>query len=133
MEHKVTTLKLNKKIRFLNPIFGDEKSIAYNASEFVVVPSVKDAMTIVAPEAACCSKPVLITSTSDFSGLSQNGGSLEVPPTVEGLTKGLDYMMSDDTDLSEMGARAHQYVLKNFKWKVIAGRFRDLFKAVLRV
>ena len=112
MEHKVTTLKLNKKIRFLNPIFGDEKSIAYNASEFVVVPSVKDAMTIVAPEAACCSKPVLITSTSDFSGLSQNGGGLEVPPTVEGLTKGLDYMMSDDTDLSEMGERAHQYVLK---------------------
>ena len=45
-----------------------------HAVEFIVVPSVKDAMTIVASEAPCYEKSVLINKSPDSSELAQWGG-----------------------------------------------------------
>ena len=128
MEEKVIQMNLATSVIFLNPIFGEEKSIAYNAAKFIVVPSLKDAMTIIAPEAACCSKPVLLTTTSDFSQLAKSGGAIEVAPTVTGLTEGLDLMMAEDFDLLSMGLKGHDYVTNNFKWENIAQKFKTIFE-----
>jgi len=132
MKQKVLSLDLSKDVIFLDPIFGDEKSIAYNAAEFIVVPSVKDAMTIIAPEAACCSKPVLFTSTTDFSELSQCGGGVEVEPTISGLEGGLDVLMHSDFDLNGMGKKGHDYVIKNFNWEKIISKYKELFENILK-
>lgn len=105
MEEKVRSLQLSKSIFFLDPIFGDEKSDAYHAAEFIVIPSVKDAMTIIAPEASCCKKAVLITNTSQFSGLALCGGAIEVNPTIEGLSYGLRMLTQKDMSLSSMGKK----------------------------
>lgn len=132
MEHKVSVLNLNDSVIFIDPIFGKEKSIAYNAAEFIVIPSIKDAMTIIAPEAACCSKPVLFTTTTDFSELSECGGGLEVEPTVDGIKGGLDLLMGNEINLTEMGAKGHEYIVNNFKWENIIVKFRNVFENVTK-
>lgn len=131
MERKVLDMGLKDSVVFLDPIFGEGKSEAYHAAEFIVVPSIKDAMTIVAPEAACCGKPVLITNTCDFSELAKCGGAVEVDPTIDGLSKGLELLTGDDCDRIEMGKKGFEYVTRNYKWESQAQKYLKLFTAVV--
>lgn len=131
MQEKVVALRLEDSIYFLNPLFGEEKSDAYHASEFVVIPSIKDAMTTIAPEAACCAKPVLITSTCDFGDLARNGGAIEVSPTIEALSRGLETLTSDDFDRVNMGKKGYDYVVNKFKWENLAIEYMNVFRAAL--
>lgn len=133
MQEKVRQLGIEDSVRFLNPLFGDAKSEAYHAAEFVVVPSVKDAMTIIAPEAACCAKPVLITNTSKFPELAQHGGGVEVDPTVEGLSAGLNTLVGDDCDRVGMGKRGYDYVTSTYRWEGLAARYMEIFSSILDV
>lgn len=130
MQEKVGMLNLTGSIRFLNPLFGKEKSEAYHAAEFIVIPSIKDAMTIIAPEAACCSKPVLITNTSEFPELAKCGGAVEVAPTVDGLLNGLNILTSDECDRVEIGKKGYEFVANKFRWENLATRYMDVFHAV---
>lgn len=132
MERLAVELGLKDSIIFLDPIFGEGKSEAYHAAEFVVVPSIKDAMTIVAPEAACCAKPVLITNTSDFGELARCGGAIEVDPTVEGLASGLELMVDKACDRKGMGKNGFEFVVGNYKWEFQAQKYMTLFAAVAR-
>lgn len=131
MQEKVASLGLNESIRFLNPLFGNEKSEAYHAAEFVVIPSIKDAMTIIAPEAACCAKPVLITNTCDFGELARQGGSIEVDPTIEALSHGLKILASDDFDRVAMGKKGYDYVANRFRWENLAVEYVDVLQSAL--
>lgn len=130
MQEKVKTLNLAESVRFLNPLFGKEKSEAYHAAEFIVIPSIKDAMTIIAPEAACCAKPVLITNTSEFHGLAKCGGAIEVAPTVDGLSNGLNILTSDECDRNGMGKKGYDYVTNKFRWESLAIRYKNVFQTV---
>jgi glycosyltransferase involved in cell wall biosynthesis len=130
MEQKVTKLNLQNSILFLDPLFGKKKSEAYHASEFVVIPSIKDAMTIIAPEAACCAKPVLITKTSDFEELARSGGAVEVEPSVDGLSFGLDLLTSNACDRAAIGRKGYDCVMKKFQWVQVALIYKDLFQMV---
>lgn len=131
MVELVADLNLNQHILFLEPVFGDAKSEAYHAAEFIVVSSIKDAMTIVAPEAACCMRPVLITNTSDFSDLARFGGALEVNPTVVDLMRGLKLMASSKKDRESMGRKGFEYVSGQLKWESQATKYMDLFNSIL--
>jgi len=132
MERKALNLGLQDRIIFLDPIFGKLKSEAYHTAEFIVVPSVKDAMTIIAPEAACCAKPVLITNTSDFGELARCGGSIEVDPTIDGLEKGLEILTNIDCDLVGMGKKGFDYVVNNFGWDRMSMKYIELFDSVAK-
>lgn len=130
MEEKVRNLNLTESIFFLDPLFAVEKSNAYHAAEFIVIPSIKDAMTIIAPEAACCRKPVLITSTSQFSSLAIAGGAIEVPPNIQGLSNGLKMLTNESIDLKNMGDRGYKYVTDLYNWDSLAKDYIQLFNSI---
>lgn len=127
MEEKVLLLNLSKHILFLDPIFGADKSDAYHAAEFIVIPSIKDAMTIIAPEAACCKRPVLITTSSQFPSLAICGGAIEVPPTIDGLSNGLKILTNTKVDLNCMGRKGYEYVSATYNWDKLAIDYKNLF------
>ncbi|HAT39079.1 glycosyltransferase family 4 protein [Polynucleobacter necessarius] len=132
MKKLVEEHKLSDSIYFLDPIFGETKSMAYHASEIVAIPSIKDAMTIIAPEAAYCSKPVLITNTSEFSSLSKIGGSIEVSPTVPAISEGLLKLTNDASLRLSMGIKGQEFIKKNYSWIQITDSYFDIFSASLR-
>jgi glycosyltransferase involved in cell wall biosynthesis len=130
MQKKTANLGLRDDILFLDPLFGMEKSAAYHAAEFIVIPSIKDAMTIIAPEAACCGKPVLITKSCDFGELSKCGGAVEVEPTIEGLAAGLEQLTNYNCDRVVMGRCGQDFVMNRFKLEQVAQKYQDLFQTV---
>lgn len=129
MEVKSKNLNMEENIFFLEPMFGDAKSSAYHAAEFITIPSLTDAMTIIAPEAGCCKKPVLYTNTCDFPELAKNGGGIEVAPTVSSIKEGLALMMR--ADRPSMGQRGHSHVIENYDWRNLALRYIKVFESVI--
>ena len=86
---------------------------------------------IVAPEAACCAKPVLLTNTSGFGELAWCGGAVEVEPSIEGLSYGLDSLINNNCDRISMGKKGYNYVMNNFQWKQVALKYKELFQSIL--
>jgi len=119
-------------ITFVDPLYGDEKRCAYYAADLFVIPSLYDAMTIVALEAAACGKPILITETSDFPGLAANGASIQVAPTVEGIEDGLKHAIDNPQLLASMGSNAKVYVYANFDWNVLGKQYDEIFNSVAK-
>ncbi len=130
MERRAADLVADGQAFFIDPLFGNEKSEAYHSCDLVAIPSVKDAMTIIAPEAACCGKPVLITSTSDFGELARRGAAVEVEPTIEGVAAGLDALTRDESLRVAMGQKGRDYVMSTFRWERLISSYLDVFRGV---
>lgn len=121
---------LESRVHFVGYLGGDMKSSAYHGAEFLTIPSRHEAMSIVALESAISGKPVLLTDQCGFSSLAEAGGGMEVPASIEGITKGLEDMLKDGVDLVEMGKYARGYVNENYSWLNMAKRFISLSKLV---
>jgi glycosyltransferase involved in cell wall biosynthesis len=134
LENMEIRKELKHKVFFLDPLFGKEKTKAYYSADVFVIPSIFDAMTIVAVEAAACSLPILITDTTDFDELNLNGGSIQVKSTIEGLESGLlQIIESTDHELKTIGKNAHDYVYNNLEWKLLAKKYDILFKSASKL
>jgi glycosyltransferase involved in cell wall biosynthesis len=134
LENIIINNELNNKIFFIDPLFGKEKTEAYYSSDVFVIPSIFDAMTIVAVEAAACSLPILITDTTDFDELYKNGGSIQVKPTVEGLESGLlEIIRKTESELKLIGNNGQDYVYNNLEWKLLAKKYNFIFKSAIKL
>jgi glycosyltransferase involved in cell wall biosynthesis len=131
LEQYASTLGISESVIFIDPIFGSEKNAAYHAAEIIVIPSIKDAMTIIAPEAAICSKPVLITKTSGFGALVNAGGAIEVEATIVSIAEKLLLMCNGEVDLKLMGQLGRKFVSENFDWKFLAKKYYSIFNSCL--
>jgi glycosyltransferase involved in cell wall biosynthesis len=89
-------------------------------------------MTIIAPEAACCKKPILYTNSCDFPDLAENGGGLEVDPSVNAIQKGLEKITQPHFNRKEMGLKGYNYVVKNFKWTELIKRYVLIFQSSIK-
>lgn len=127
LEKYAISLGLKDSVWFIDPIFGKEKSIAYHAAEIIVIPSLKDAMTIIAPEAAFCKKPVLITKTAGFGELVAAGGAVEVEANFESIASGLLIMCNGNVDLKLMGNQGHKFVIDNLDWRALSKKYLEIF------
>jgi len=119
----------NESIFFLDPLFDEQKIQAYYSCDVFVVPSRYDAMTIVAVEAAACGKPIIITETSDFNELNENGGSIQVAATIEGITFALKKAInSTNEDLITTGTKAKIFVNDKYEWNIQIDLIESVFK-----
>ncbi len=130
LEQRILVEELSNRVHFPGYLGGKVKSSAYHGAEFLVIPSRHEAMSIVALEAAICHKPVLLTDQCGFSSLEKAGGGVEVPATIEGLTKGLIQIAGENIYLMDMGERAHAFASENYSWSVTAKHFTELANKV---
>jgi len=130
LKRLVRLYKIDNKVTFLGPIFGEEKISAYRSADLFVIPSRFDTMTIVALEAAASATPVLLTKQCDFDELAQAGGALAVEATVKGLEEGLRTLLSDREKLRQMGRHAKEYVLETYDWNHVCSQWINVFEKV---
>lgn len=121
----------NSTIHYLGYLGGSEKSQAYRAAEFLVIPSRQEAMSIVVLEAGAAATPVLITDQCGFNDVEQIGGGRVVSASVEGIARGIEWMI-DGGELDVMGKNLNEYVVNNFQWTVAARKYLSLYSSILR-
>lgn len=130
IEALVERLGLRERVRFTGWLTGAEKERTMAHASFVVIPSRLDAMTIVVLEAATRGKPVLMTTTCGFPEVEEHGGGHLVDPTVDGLTRGLQWMVEHRDRWPEMSRRM-ETLTQRYSWTAIAQRYIDMFRDVV--
>jgi glycosyltransferase involved in cell wall biosynthesis len=129
LEELAARLGLTDRVRFIGYVNDVAKSDALAATDLVVVPSRREAMSIVVLEAAAASRPVLVTDRCGLPEVARAGGWV-VPATVEGLTAGLLDATRDRAALPARGERWHRTALDRYAWPAVANRYMELFASV---
>ncbi len=117
-------------VHYLGYIGGDEKSQAYRAADFLVIPSRQEAMSIVVLEAGAVATPVLITDQCGFDDVEKIGGGKVVSASVEGIARGIEWMI-ESGELELMGKKLNEYVVANYQWSEAARKYISLYSSIL--
>jgi len=126
----VASLGLSKCVLFTGYLTEEEKNSAYIDSTVVVYPSQFEPFGIVSFEAAFFSKPVIVTRGTPMSKIIEKGsyGFTVKYDEYESLSKILEYIILNQTLVSQMGEKWHDYVLKNYSWDVIVNKLENVYE-----
>lgn len=122
---------LTDRVHFIGYVSGHDKTHAYRAAEFLVIPSRLEAMSIVVLEAGIVGTPVLLTDRCGFDAVATVGGGRIVAATANDLATGLESMLESPPLLKTMGVRLQFHVRQNFIWDVILEQLLDLYKQIV--
>jgi len=120
-----------ERVHFLGYVGGPDKSRAYYAADLLVIPSRREAMSIVVLEAGITGTPVLMTDQCGFNAMADTGGGMIVPATVEGLKTGLVETLGNPGDLKAKGRRLKAYVSEHFLWDSVVHEYIRLYERLL--
>ena len=120
------------RVRFVGYVGGVEKEEAYLACDFLALPSRREAMSLVALEAAVRGKPVLLTDQCGFDDVEGCGGGRVVEATVPALRQGLLEMVSQQSRWQTMGLALQAHVRRRYTWRAAAETFLDLCETTVR-
>ena len=111
-------------ISLFPPILGQDKSMAYNASDFIIIPSRFDTMTIVALEAGASSCPVIYTEACDFSELHEKKSGIMVKENCYDIASAiLEYKNNEDKRLF-YASNIKQLIEEKYTWNIIGDKFK---------
>jgi glycosyltransferase involved in cell wall biosynthesis len=126
----VARYNVGDRVHFLGYVGGLDKSRAYYAADLLVIPSRREAMSIVVLEAGITGTPVLMTDQCGFNEMAEAGGGMVVPASVEALEKGLVEMLGNPADLKKRGEKHKAFVSKHFLWDSIIDKYIHLYNCV---
>jgi glycosyltransferase involved in cell wall biosynthesis len=124
LRKKINTNLLDKKVHLIGYIDDDMKIGAYTGAQLLVVPSRREAMSIVAIEAGACSTPVLLTKKCGFDEVKEVGCSL-VNPNAEDLYKELYNIFFYEQNLESLGFNFRNFILERYTWKIAAKKYLE--------
>lgn len=119
------------KVHYIGYIGGDNKSDAYHAADFLVIPSRQEAMSIVVLEAGAAGSPVLITDQCGFDDVEVIGGGKVVAASAPDIMNGIDTMLSEGC-LEKMGRKLKQHVDQSYQWDEMANHYVLLYSQILK-
>jgi glycosyltransferase involved in cell wall biosynthesis len=127
---RAAALGVADAVRFVGVVAGAERTEALRSASLLVVPSRREAMSIVALEAGVNGTPVLLTDACGFDDVARCGGGLVVAATAPALADGLRQLLARPDALAERGARLRALVLAELTWERAAARHLDVFADV---
>ncbi len=127
---QTTAAGLDTRVTFTGFLETAAKADALAAADLLVVPSRREAMSIVVLEAAAAARPVLITDRCGIPDVAESGGGWIVEASADGLARGLLTAARDREALRGMGAQWQRVATERFSWARVAAQHLDLLTAV---
>lgn len=131
LKQRAFELRIGDRVVFLGFLQGQAKSAAYREACLLVVPSRREAMSIVAVEGGMFGAPVLMTDQCGLDDLRDVEPGLVVPASVDGLTRGLKFTLEDPSRLADWGKRWQALVRERFLWNHLAAEFREVHEQII--
>lgn len=148
LRSKVKRLGLENYIKILPPVYGMAKTKLYQESSLFCLPSFSENFGMVIAEAMSCGVPCITTNGTPWKLLNGDvtamGALLEMPGedkrtgwcinlSVINLENTLREAMSmPAVDLYEMGQRGSRMINKNFNYKSVAMKTKQLYDLIIR-
>lgn len=131
LDKKINSLNLTDKIFFTGYVSGVLKSHLYHKSQFLVVPSRSEAMSIVALEAGVHGRVALLTTACGLHEISSISKDLEVDASAGSIATGLSKLLSDKNMLDRYSDLWSKYVIQSYTWDGLIAVYEVLFNDVL--
>jgi glycosyltransferase involved in cell wall biosynthesis len=120
-------------IRFLGPVFGDDKQRLLESAHFVVLPSLSEAMAITVLEAWALGIPSVMSDMVPLPEGVTAGAAIVTSTTPNEIAFGLDKAMSLDRAARDaMGRAAREVVIRSFSAAKVARRWEEIYRALVR-
>lgn len=122
---------IETRVRFIGYVGGSDKACALQSCELMVIPSRREAMSIVALEAGIHGKPVLLTDQCGFNEVEHAGGGRVASVTAASIESALMQMAANPDELARMGARLKAYVKQYYTWDQAVAKHLALFQQII--
>lgn len=131
LQKTATDERVDDRVHFIGYVGGAQKSQAFHAASFLVIPSRQEAMSIVALEAGAAGTPVLLTDACGFDDVERVEGGKVVKATVLDITRGLEEMAGAPGGLEKMGRELQRYVIQHYGWNKVVQKHLNYFQELI--
>jgi len=121
-----------ERVHFIGYVGGQQKVAALRGARLLVIPSRREAMSIVVLEAGACSCPVLFTDACGLAGLADANAGMMVAADAGEIADGMARCLADPERLERSGMRLNEIVAKDFLWSAQATRYRQVCDEIVR-
>lgn len=128
LQFKAANAGLGAQVHFAGYAGGELKSSAYHGASLLVVPSRREAMSIVALEGAICGVPVVLTDRCGFDVLAEAGAARLSRANSRAISEVISGLMSDPVLRKKMGVKGQQLAAGSYTWDIAALRHVELFR-----
>lgn len=133
LERAVAAHGLDDEILFVGSIAPERKQEIYLAANLFILPSHSENFGLVVAEALAHRLPVLTTTGTPWTSLSERGCGWCVPASIDGLVRGLiEATRLSPPELESMGRRGRELIEREYGWGSIARRMMYVYEMSLR-
>lgn len=128
---EVSRANLTRRVTFLGPMYGADKSMILRHSDVVVLPSDLENFGLVVAEALSAGVPVIASRTAPWDILEQHDCGWWIEPSVEALTNTLSFVLDQPPDaLLQRGLRGKQVITTRFSWIAVGQELERVYRWV---
>ena len=110
------------------PIYGDEKTAAYQSADLFVLPTLNENFGLTVAEALVAGTPAISTKGAPWSGLESVGCGWWIDHGVEPLACALAHAMALSREtLKAMGDKGREWMMRDFSWDRVACDMLDIY------
>ena len=108
-------------------------NMIYSLSKILLMPSKIELFGQIGLEANACGTPCVIfdnTGATDYIKHMKNG-YVSKHSDIEDFTRGINWLLEDETRYKEISKNCHKHISENFDDKVISKKFIELYKKII--
>ena len=130
LEEQAKQLGVSDRVRFVGPLYGEDKAAALRTADVFVLPSVKENFGIAAVEAMACGTPVIVTDRCGLAPLVQDRAGLVVQRGGSFLSDAIESLLSDRSLAERLGARGPA-AAESLSWDGPVSQMEALYSELL--
>jgi glycosyltransferase involved in cell wall biosynthesis len=139
LERASVKLEIKTHVRFLGAVKNDRLPALYQTSGVLVFPSViaddgdQEGFGLVLVEALGCECPAIVTDLPAMQDIVEDGKTGLVVPqkNIRKLAEKVILLLEDQKLRESLGREGRRFVLKNYDWNIIVGRYADLIESMI--
>ncbi len=123
---------LHDLVKFIGPVFGQEKVDVFDACDAFVLPTDTENFGIVVAQALARKKPVITTRLAPWKELEDHNCGWWIPKSFEALKETLSSLIElQSQDLAEKGENGFKLISNKYLWNSITANSISLYEYLL--
>lgn len=128
LKNLVAELRLEQKVLFTGPLFGEQKLNAYVDADVYALTSSNEVFGVSVLEALACGTPVVVTDCCGIADIIRDKVGLVVPYETAPLKEALCQLLEDDKKRQQYGRDGKALVRGKYGWGAIAERMDRVYE-----